>query len=187
MKIVILEGIATSGKTSVIEEISKVLKKRKAVFLVISETETLLPLLDNTDKCKSIDFLKNIVKDSIGGKNDIIIFDRLFFTHIFRTNSTVKDFSEIEKLIEENATLVLLKIDETKIPERIKYARKHRDEGWNKHIGKKGSEEETNNYYIAQQRLLLRLIENSSLDRKIYDTSNLDFSRIANDIVESIL
>jgi uncharacterized protein (DUF952 family) len=99
----------------------------------------------------------------------------------------VKDFCEIKNLIKENATLVLLKIDEALIPERIEYARKHRDKAWNDYMDKKGSKEEANNYYIAQQRLLLRLIQNSSLDRKIYDTSNLDFSRIAKDIVKSVL
>lgn len=187
MKIIIFEGIATSGKTSVVEEITKILRERKAVFSVIPETETLLPLLDNKDKSKSIDFLKNLIRESAGGKSDIVIFDRLYFTHIFRTDSAIKDYREIEDLVKDKASLVFLKIDEAKIPERIEYARKHRDEGWNKHIGKKGSEEETNNYYIAQQRLLLRLAEDSSLNGKIYDTSNLDFSRIAKNVADLFL
>ncbi|MCX6758183.1 MAG: hypothetical protein NTX14_00560, partial [Candidatus Nealsonbacteria bacterium] len=60
MKIIILEGIATSGKTIVIKELSKALIKQKASFSVMSEVETLLPLLDNKDKRKSIEFLKPI-------------------------------------------------------------------------------------------------------------------------------
>ncbi len=184
MKIIILEGIATSGKTSVIKELSKTLAKQKASFSVISEVETLLPLLDNKDKRKSIDFLKPILKKAGDKEQDFIIFDRLFFTHIFRTNCAIEDFFEIENSIRTNAILILLKIYEAKIPERINLARKHRDKDWNDYADKKGSESEVNNYYIDQQRFLLKLTQNSSLNCKIYDTSNMNFSDIAADIVK---
>lgn len=184
MKIIILEGIATSGKTTVIKELSKALIKRKASFSVMSEVETLLPLLDNKDKRKSIEFLKPILKKAMDKEQDLLIFDRLFFTHIFRTNCVIEDFREIENSIKDKATLIFLKIDEAKIPERINRARKHRDKDWNNYADKKGSESEVNNYYINQQRFLLKLTQDSSLNCKIYDTSNMNFNDIAIDIVK---
>lgn len=187
MKIIIFEGIAASGKTSVIEEVTKILQEQKIAFSVIPEAETLLPLLGNTEKEKSIEFIKKILAKSIGEMKDLIIFDRLYFTHIFRTNGTINDFIEIENLIRDKAELIFLKIGEAKIGERIAYARQHRNQEWNRYVEKKGSAEETNNYYLGQQRFLQKLAEKSSLDRKIYDTSNLDFGGIAEDIVASVL
>lgn len=71
MKIVIFEGVTTSRKTSVIEEISQASREWKAGFSVISEVETLLPLLDNTDKDKSTGFLKQILKKTIDKKRTL--------------------------------------------------------------------------------------------------------------------
>jgi thymidylate kinase len=188
MKIIIFEGIATSGKTSIIEALTKTLTERKVGFSVISEVKTLLPLLDNTDKHKSIKFLKRIIKKAVkeatDKKNEFLIFDRLYFTHIFRTNCTIEDFREIENLIKDNAILVFLKIDESKIRERINRARKHRDKEWNEYVGKKGSEDEANDYYISQQRFLLKLASDCKLKRKVYNTSDLNFDRITEDILD---
>lgn len=184
MNIIILEGIATSGKTSVVKELIKGLNKQKAGFSVIDEQKTLMALLDNINKRKSIEFLKQIVVRAISKKKDFIIFDRLFLTHVFRTKSAIADYSEIENLIKNNAILIFLKIDETKIPERINYARKHRNKEWNDYVDKKGSEDQINNYYIGQQRLLLELMENSTLNCKAYNTSNMDFDYIAKDILK---
>ena len=47
----------------------------------------------------------------------------LYFTHIFRTNSAIEDFREIEKLLKDESFLAYLKISESEI-----YGDKYDDE-----------------------------------------------------------
>lgn len=47
MKIIILEGIATSGKTSIIKYLSKFFVQNNYKFTIISEDKTLMPILHN--------------------------------------------------------------------------------------------------------------------------------------------
>ena len=187
MKIIILEGIATSGKTSVMKKLTEVLAQKGLYFTVIGEEETLMPILNNTDKQVSINFLKNVIDRALKEIKDVIVFDRLYFTHIFKTNSTLSDFKEIEDMLKDLSLLVLLKIDDTKIPERIEYARKHREERWNEFVSKKGSNEEIYQYYLNQQRILLDLLSETTLKNKVYDTTSLDFDSVVNDILESVI
>jgi thymidylate kinase len=186
MKIIILEGIATGGKTSVKNKLVEILNKNEVSFAVIEEDETLMPILDNTDRRISINFLNQIIDKALNVDSDIVIIDRLYFTHIFRTNSSVSDFIEIENKLRNIALLVLLEIDEQMIPERISRAREHRDKDWNDYVSRKGNDEEVYNYYINQQRSLLDILKETSLNYKIYNSSNMDFYNIAVDILRRI-
>lgn len=183
MKIIILEGIATSGKTSVKNKLAEAFVEKGINFSIIEEDETLMPILNNTNRQTSINLLKNVIGEALKEEKDFIIFDRLFFTHIFRTNSLIEDFREIEKMIQDRSVLVFLKIDESKIPERITYAREHREKSWNEYVSKKGNNEEIYQYYINQQRLLLGLLKETMLKHKVYDTTNMDFADISKDIL----
>lgn len=186
MKIIILEGIATSGKTSVKNKLAEAFTEKGINFSIIEEDETLMPILNNTDKQTSINLLKNVINKTLKEKKDFIIFDRLFFTHIFKTNSSINDFREIENIIKDQSLLVFLKIAESKIPERITHARKHREKSWDEYVSKKGNDEEIYQYYLNQQRLLLELLKETSLKYKMYDTTNLDFPSIAKDILQTL-
>lgn len=187
MKAIILEGIATSGKTSVKNKLAEILTAKKEDFLIINEEESLLPILDNTDRKISIDLLKKIISKALASDKKIVIFDRLFFTHIFKTSSSVKDFKEIEDMLVGCSFLAFLKIDESKIPERIELARQHRDKDWIEYVNKKGSDEEIFQYYINQQESLLELLDQTSLNYKIYDTSGMNFNDIAGDILKNTI
>lgn len=186
MKIIILEGIATSGKTSVKNKIIEALMESGKSFSIVEEEKSLLPILHNTDKEVAIGWLRKIIDEALEEEKDYIIFDRLFFTHIFRTNSSMEDFREIEDMIAGQALLVFLAIDKKKIPERISQARNHRGEEWNEYVGKKGSDEEIYQYYAEQQRKLLGLIDQTSLEYKVYDATDGDFDGIAKSVLESI-
>ncbi len=142
--------------------------------------------MDNDDKLISIDFLQRLIGKSLTGKKDYIIFDRLYFTHIIKTNSTIKDFKAVEDLIKSFSMIVLLKVDETLIWERIKFSRKLREPSWSEYVDRKWNDEEINGYYAKQQKLLLELIAKTSLKHKIYDSSNNDFEDIAEDIIKSL-
>ncbi len=187
MQIIILEGISTSGKTSVKNELSKTLTKKDISFSVIGEDKTLMPILENTDKNTSIDFLKRVLADTLTTKKSIIIFDRLFFTHIFRTNSGIKDFKEIENiLLKYNTLLVLLTVEEDAIDQRIFEAMKYRDAKWKKFIKRKGTKKEIIDYYKNQQKFLRKLINQSALPNLIEDSTDLNFKRISKNIFEKL-
>ena len=183
MKILILEGIATSGKTTIKKKLAEILNRKGFSFSVIEEDKTLMPLLDNFDRQVSLDLLKNVIGAALNEDRDFVIFDRLFFTHIFRTKSSIDDFGEIENLIRDNALLIFLKIDEERIPERIANARRQRDPRWNEYVSKKGTVEEVNDYYINQQRILLALLDQTSLKFEIFDTSDMNFDEISKRIL----
>ncbi|MCC7432974.1 hypothetical protein IT412_05640 [Candidatus Peregrinibacteria bacterium] len=183
MKSIILEGIATSGKTSVKNLLSKTLTEQNINFSIFEESQTLMPVLNNSDKNTSLDFLKTVINQALSLQKDLIIFDRLFFSHIFRTKSTMSDYRDIEKLFDHQCFLAFLKIDETEIPQRIAKARIHRGQEWDNYVGKKGDIKQVNEYYIGQQKQLLDLVNQTTLTSKIYDTTTLDFEKIAQDIL----
>lgn len=185
-KIIIFEGIATSGKSTVIKYLSQLLDKSNQTFTIVGEDITLMPILNNTEREVSLNLLKRVINNTIQKGKDLIIFDRLFFTHIFRTNSEYSQFREIEDMIHSSALLVLLKIDEEKIPARIEYARHHRDKAWDDYIRTKGSNEEIYQYYINQQRILEKLINETSLKYQVYNTTNLQFESIAQDLLDLV-
>lgn len=186
MKIIILEGIATSGKTTIQNRLVDFFIQNKFSYFLITESETLMPILDNINKQISIEFLKKVIENTLKTKSDYIIFDRLFLTHIFRTNSTAEDFKDIINLIQDNSLTILLTIDEDKILDRINHARVHRHKQWNDYVSKKGSDENIYQYYRDQQRFLIHTITNSSLNHQIYNTSNSNFDSIANNIIDNL-
>jgi len=190
MKILILEGIATSGKTTIKNKLVNVLKKRGLNYSVVEEDKTLMPILSNTDTDISINHLSRILKKVLSSKNkDIIIFDRLFFTHIFRTKSSLKNFKEIEYLLSrENTFLAFFKIDKKKISERIFNALKNEraETPWVDYIKKKGTNKEIVNYYQKQQDLLLDLLKKTKVRNKVYNTTNLDFELTSRKILKEL-
>lgn len=188
MKILILEGIATSGKTTIKDKLVDFFKKKKLKYLIIEEKETLMPILNNTKVRVSINHLKRILKKVLPKKKDVIIFDRLYFTHIFRTKSTIKDFEEIESLFSKNNTfLAFLKIDKKKIPERIFNAmRNDRSKMWADYVRSKGNNKQIIQYYQSQQDLLLKLLKKSRINYKIYNTSKLNQDLIKEKILKEL-
>lgn len=188
MKIIILEGITTSGKTSVRNELENIFKSRNLDYLFIDEDETLMPILNNTDLKVSVDYLNNIIDKYISLNKQVLIFDRLYLTHIWRVKSGLIHFQEsANKLIAHNTTICFLKIPETKISDRIKGAFSHREEGWIKYVKSKGNtEKDVFDYYINQQKDLLGLLDNISINHQVFDTGDIDFKRIAQEIMSVI-
>lgn len=87
-------------------------------------------------------------------------------------------------MVREHALLVFLKIKESKIHERITYARSHRGKEWDEYVSKKGKDEEIFRYYINQQRLLLDLLKKTQLKYKLYDTTDMNFANVTKDILQ---
>lgn len=187
MKIIILEGIATSGKTSLINELEKFLSVKGFKYSTVTEEKTLMPILENEDREVSIEFLEKIIEKNMKKGGDFIIFDRLFFTHIFRTGSTLNNFLRIEKMLERDSLLVFLRVDEGKISERIERARKERGKEWDEYIDKKGSDQDIFRYYKEQQKFLADLVAKTGLEKKIFNTSEKTTNEIATELIQYLI
>jgi thymidylate kinase len=186
MKILILEGIATSGKTTIKNKLEKYFDSKDLDYLVVEEDKTLMPILHNTDKKIGINHLRKVIKKTLEQKKDILIFDRLYFTHIFRTKSSIDDFKSIENLVKKSSLLVFLKIDKKRIGEKIFDEMKKRPKKWANYVRKKGNKKDIINYYVHQQELLLKLLKKSSLKYTIYNTTEQNPENITQDIIDKL-
>ena len=122
-----------------------------------------MPIIDNQNKEKSIKHLKDVIERALSEAKDFIIFDRLFFTHIFRTKSSIKEFKEIENLVKNKAFLAFLMIDESNIPERIANARIHRGKEWDEYVSKKGNMKKSTNITSINKGFYLIFLKRQTL------------------------
>lgn len=187
-KIIILEGIASSGKTLIGVEMANILSEKKADFVFVDESKTIMPILDNNSLKVAIGFLERLLDSVLPDKNKIVIFDRLHITHILRTNAEFGKFKKIENRIKKfDPLVVFLEISKEHIAGRLEWAMAHRDDKWREYVSKKGTKEEILNYYINQQRKIKTLISHSELPVAVYDTTGLDFKDIARRIFDKHL
>src|SRR3989344_736664 len=155
-RLIIFEGIASSGKTKVARDLKIEFEKKELSVAYISEEVTLMPVIDNKSVGVASDYLKKQLENLCKEETDVIIVDRFHFTHIFRTNAEIKHFREIELFLSNSfeAYVVLLTIGDDKIKDRILKAMEMRGSKWAK--GRRGTIEEKVKYYMEQQNILKR-------------------------------
>ncbi|MDO8507911.1 MAG: hypothetical protein Q7S53_05110 [bacterium] len=189
MKILILEGIATSGKTTIINKLDKLLSEKKVSFSIIDEEQTLMPILKNRDKDANLSFIETLLMKVLKSKKDVLIFDRLYLTHIYRSVSSPKDFMPAAKLLMPyKPTFILLTVKEEKIMERIYKTAKVRECSWLEFVQQKGNdEEEVAEYYIDQQKKFVELINNIEFESVRFDTTDNNFDQISKEIYTNYL
>jgi thymidylate kinase len=182
MKILILEGIATSGKSSLVEKISALLGKDKLV--VLGEPDTHIPIMKKVDELH-IEFFKSLVTNAVNQDANLVIFDRLHFTQAYRANADIARYAEVEDLLAEQTTLVAyLEVEEDAIAERVRLAVEHRDKGWGSYVQTKGkSFDEIAEYYVKQQRSQLRLLAQSRLASRVFNTTRHNYEAISAEII----
>jgi len=182
MRILIFEGIATSGKSTVITLLKKDLRGTRVV--VAWESETHEPIMEERSD-KHVSFFKELVRRKLSTNPDLLIFDRLYLTQAFRTKCDISDYSEIEELLSKYSPLtIFLKVDEDTIEDRISKAAEHRGSDYFKSHGE--TSKERARYYIDQQKYQLKLLERSTLPYKVIDTTNHNYKDIVNQIRRSI-
>lgn len=181
MHVIIFEGIATSGKSTLIKMLQQSQKAQ-----VFSEEKTHEPIMNDTLDT-NVPFFKSLIS-KIDKHNDLVIFDRLYFTQAFRADVNLDTYSEIEqKLLAYAPTTIFLKVDKDAIAERVLKAAKHRQSSWGDYIKTKGKTSgEITDYYIKQQRSQLKLLEQSKLPYKIFNTTNHSYIKIADEITSLI-
>lgn len=183
MQILILEGIATCGKSSLTKSIEELALKQGQSVLAMDEEETMWPLRNTTSQEECISFLKNILDKVLGEEYDLVIFDRFHFSQIFRTKGTVDDFMEIEDMLRPFAQVIFLKVKESTIPQRIRDTMARRPASWAEYVRKKGTDEEIDAYYIGQQRMLEGVCKETTLPVVEYDTTDMHFDDIARQVL----
>jgi len=181
MKILIVEGIATSGKSSLIRKISELLKNQK--LIVVGEPATHEPIM-GTPNDLHIEFFRSLIDNATKSDADLVIFDRLHLTQACRANASIAQYSEVEELLTAQKTLVVyLRVDEDAIAERVLRALGHRNKEWGDYVQTKGKTlEEIAKYYIYQQRIQIKLLSQSKLACKAFNTTQHDYDDIANEI-----
>lgn len=160
-RVIILEGIATSGKTT----LQKLLEnKLSADFAVktFSEGITLMPLVENKLPGIAVSYLQKLLLKFKKSKTDFIITDRFHFTHVFRTGNKNKYFRNVEQYFLKNFNVltVLLFVNESVIKKNIIGSLRIR-KTWAK--GKKGTLSEKVAYYKDQQRKFKEITKQSKL------------------------
>lgn len=180
MSIIIFEGIATSGKTT----LTKLLEKEFRCIVTIAEGETLMGLIDNKDKRIAHSHLSHLLDGLEKRKDTTFIIDRFHLTHAFRTGTALSSFADIEgRLQDHSALLVFLRIDPTKIKERIEETAAIRAGAWSK--GKRGTVEERVEYYTNQQNKLAELFAESTLKKVVIDTTNKNWKEYVEEILSA--
>lgn len=179
MKTIILEGIATSGKTTIIQQLVATCKP-DVRLKIVPETETLMKIADNTDRSVSIAYLTELIDRVYADDFDVVVFDRLYLSHAFRTHSTMVDFRTIEDRLRPFAPeTIFLQVDESAIADRVAKASEHRDPSWKDYIFTKGATiKEVADYYIQQQRNQLSILKGSTLPSRIFNTTDHDYQGI---------
>ena len=186
MRTIILEGIATSGKTSIERHLIELLEANEVSHLLVEEDKTLMPVLYNHDVSASLELLTESIAAAYAERRDVYIFDRLHLTHAFRTTSEVEKFKGIEDTLRaHNPVIIFLTIEESLIPERVRWALANRDADWVRHARQRESDEAIFAHYREQQADLKRLVEASTLPHATIDTSNLDFRGVARQVYET--
>ena len=107
-------------------------------------------------------------------------------THAFRTNSELNIFSKLEEQLLDfsDPTIIMLRMKNKYIVERIKLADKQRGDSW---IHKKsGTLEDRVVYYKKQQKYLKNLSRQSAMSVISIDSSDMDWNIVLKKILRGI-
>lgn len=181
-QIIIFEGIASSGKTT----LERMLNDHIKGSVLVTEGKTLIPIFEENDSRIAAEHLSGVLEEMRDERAETVIIDRFHLTQAFRTRLPSSEFQALEKRLCEMAHsfLVLLSIKEEAILNRIKETDEYRAGAWVKK--KQGTYEERTEYYKEQQRILKQRVKESSLPVLILDTTDKDWDRCLNEIIEFI-
>lgn len=175
MHLFIFEGIASSGKST----LERLLAERFPGAKIVTEGETLMPLIDNRDPDVARKHLAGLLERFRSASSEVLIVDRFHLTHAFRTKSALADFAEIEAELQRigGVHLVLLTIDPAQIRARIEETVLRRGDAWKK--GAQGSLDEKAAYYADQQERLKGFLRETALPSIEIDTTGKDWEAYA--------
>ncbi len=185
MKILIFEGIATSGKSTIIAGLHKQLNGLD--IKIVSESETHIPIMNETSEAHVV-FFEKLLEKLLAEQADVLLIDRLYITQALRSNKRISIYDTIENTLHKySTTTILLQVSTKDIQHRVQTAAEHRDTEWRDHINTKGNNPaEIANYYEDQQIRLKVLVEESRLNMLTIDTTNNNYNEIIDLIIEKL-
>lgn len=185
MYVIIFEGIARSGKSTLIRLIQEHFEKSLKT-VVFTEEQTHEPIMKDTSDA-NVSFFR-LLLTKIDKNSDVVIFDRLYLTQAFRSGNTLNVYAQLEEeLLTYSPTTVFLKVDEPAIANRVVKASEHRRTSWGDYIKTKGkTPDEIANYYIEQQRSQIGLLNQSRVPYMILNTTNHEYNKLAEKIISTI-
>jgi thymidylate kinase len=178
MNTLIFEGIATSGKSTLIRQLNKNLKNTIDIC-ILDESTTHHPIMQQPRELH-VNFFEKLVHENLTLQPDLLLIDRLYITQAYRARASTRAYISIEKLLKPyNPQTILLTIDEEAVENRIKKAAKHRDPEWRDYLKTKGNTfQEIAQRYTEQQRGIITLAKQSSLPYTIFDATNHNYESI---------
>ena len=141
-RIIIFEGIASSGKTT----LEKMLQEKIKGSMLITEGKTLIPIFEEEDPPLAAKHLLGVLSEIENEEAETVIIDRLHLTQAFRTHSSLTEFQAIEERLLHTSRpfLMLLSIQDEAILDRIKETDVYRAGAWvKKKQGRMRSERRT--------------------------------------------
>lgn len=183
MKTIIFEGIATSGKSTVINLLKSSLDKRLKIK-VADERVTHIPIMKSTNELH-VDFYKELINKLSRNQPDLLILDRLYLTQAYRAKTDLLTYKEIENVLKPlNPVTIFLYVEPASIKDRVLDAIGHREPAWGEYVSTKGrTSEEQAEYYINQQESLIELLKRSTLPYQVLDTTAHNYNAIVKTIV----
>lgn len=186
---IIVEGVTTSGKSTIVDNLRRYAREHNLSGTFLSEEETVIPCIDSTNLKHNQEFLSELLQTVFAEDKNLYVFDRLHFTHTIKTNSTIKDFTDIENgLKQHDATLFFIDIPEEALKKRLLDALKYRNVRWVQYATERsdGDQEEFIDFYIQRQRLLRKLFDESTLTKYIIDSGDQNYIRMTRTIIDIV-
>ncbi len=182
MKVLIFEGIATSGKSTLIQQLKSSLGYLR--LSIVGEAETHVPIMNEAGDVH-IDFFLKLITQKLASNSDLVIFDRLYLTQAFRSKTGVESYKQVEDLLlHHNPLTIFLKVTDEAIADRVYKASQHREASWEDYIKTKGqSIEQIAEYYSDQQSNQLELLKSSIIPYEIFDTTTHNYQEITENLV----
>lgn len=185
MRLILLEGMSTSGKTTVLRKLSELLEKRKIKHKAFDELQTMSrDIFSHVNSRKSIDEMKTFLQKECLPKDGLVICDRFHLSHMSITDGSISEFDEIEADLKKyDPVLIFLEISSDAIRDRLIKAKNHRGKQWEDELIKRGqTEDEAIKWFMGTQNNLLKLYNQSNLPKEIFNTTNHNYDAVANEI-----
>ncbi|MEN9338488.1 MAG: hypothetical protein RI945_213 [Candidatus Parcubacteria bacterium] len=174
--VVIFESVKGAGKTTLINELVKVIPNSRAFY----EEVTLKPIKHIENKETIVDYYKNIINKIENVESDCILLDRFHYTKWSITTYEKDYFQEIERLLLDKFEVffVFLAIDGEYILQRLTHTQNHRQPtGWKLNYDNSSIDDEAQKDIKWQEFFLKHQYKDTLINnKKTVDTNNLHLS-----------
>lgn len=106
--VIILEGVTTTGKTTVFNNLRRFSEENNLNWVFVSEKETVISIIDSTNQDSNNEHFLNLFEEVFNKKADVYVFDRLHFSSIFKTKATIDGLKSVEDKLSEFESYIFM-------------------------------------------------------------------------------